>query len=289
MNLDLLTIVAQIVNFLILAVVLKLFLWDSIVSTIEERRKDIAAEMQDASRKKREAEDKAAELDEMQRELDKKREDLIKQARGEAEKKKKELLEDYRKQADEQRERWLAALEHEKQSFQREMTQSAAKEIVNTCHRVLSGVADADLEERIVGRFVEKLENLDDQVSKKLAKQEDKANESVVVRSAFPLGDEMKDRLRETIGRLTGNDELSFETEKDISAGIELRLGGMAIAWNLKQYLDDMSASIDDVLKEKLQEGGRKEEHRSQEEKDVYAGEKSDRKSNGITASHDNK
>src|SRR5665648_554544 len=102
MLLDSFTIIAQIINFLILIYLLKRFLFNRIIQIMDEREKQITDQMQDAKTAKEAAQ---KELDEQQRireELQEKWNEMLAEAKKDAQKKREELVKDARSKIDEE-------------------------------------------------------------------------------------------------------------------------------------------------------------------------------------------
>ena len=74
MLIDWFTVIAQLINFTILLVALKLLLYDRIVEAMEERRRTIEEQEERAEQARREAEERAEELEEDRHELRARRE-----------------------------------------------------------------------------------------------------------------------------------------------------------------------------------------------------------------------
>ena len=74
------TVAAQIVNFLILAVLLKRFLYGPIVRAMAAREERIASEMAVAAQKRREAEQEEAAITQKMQEIQAQRQEMLAQA-----------------------------------------------------------------------------------------------------------------------------------------------------------------------------------------------------------------
>jgi F-type H+-transporting ATPase subunit b len=78
------TIIAQIVNFLILVILLKYLLYDRIVSAMDERERKIRERLESAEKKQEEAENRKQELQAERRSLEDQRQGILAEARKEA-------------------------------------------------------------------------------------------------------------------------------------------------------------------------------------------------------------
>ena len=84
MSIDWFTFFAQIINFLILVVLLRWFLYEPIVHAMQQREERIADQLDRAKQERSEAETLAERYRSDQRKLDEQREKLLKEARKEA-------------------------------------------------------------------------------------------------------------------------------------------------------------------------------------------------------------
>src|ERR1700734_781278 len=99
MLIDWFTVGAQVVNFLVLVLLLKHFLYKPIVAAIDAREKRIAAELADADAKKAAAQKEREEFQEKNRQFDDQRSSLLAKAQAEANAERERMLGDARKDA----------------------------------------------------------------------------------------------------------------------------------------------------------------------------------------------
>src|SRR5450432_2377938 len=97
MPIDWFTVVAQVVNFLILVWLLKRFLFKPILRAIDEREKGIAAQLADAEAKNAESQKERADFQHKKEAFDQQRAALLKKATDEATAERQRLLEEARK------------------------------------------------------------------------------------------------------------------------------------------------------------------------------------------------
>ena len=121
MLIDWFTLIAQLVNFLILAWLLKRFLYHPIVTALDAREKKIASELQHATVVENEAKQSMSEWRQKNVEFEKQRMLLMQQATKAADDKKAELLIDARKEYDNLRARLEESLHHEQINLQQEI------------------------------------------------------------------------------------------------------------------------------------------------------------------------
>jgi len=100
MLIDWFTVIAQVINFLILVWLLKRFLYRPILDAIDAREKRIATELADADAKKVEAQQECDAFQHKNEEFDRQRAALLSKAADEANAERQRLLDEARKAAD---------------------------------------------------------------------------------------------------------------------------------------------------------------------------------------------
>jgi F-type H+-transporting ATPase subunit b len=247
--------IAQIVNFLILVALLRIFLYKRVIQAMDRRLKKIASHFESAEQKEAEADEKKKELEEEKAELERKRDSLMEDAREEADERRRKLLDQARAEVDEQARRWREDLAREKDAFAAELRSRAARQISAIARRALADLADADLERRMAKVLLARLAGLDEEERGEFAGAVRAGGEGVTVASAWDVPEEERseiaDAIRETFD---GEAEVRFETAPELSCGVELRAGGREIAWTVDEYVrdlaDDLAAAVDEEVKE---------------------------------------
>jgi F-type H+-transporting ATPase subunit b len=267
------TLIAQIVNFLILVWLLKRFLYGPIIRAMDQREEKIASRLKDAKAKQENAESEAEAFRKKTQELDAQREQLLAQAKQDADAHRKELMQKAREEVDALQARWRDVVAHQKRAFLQDLRQRAAQQTLAVARRALGDLAGADLEARIVEAFLARLEALPDDEWAALARPSTDEDEErvVVVRSAFELPDAARQRLQGIVRSHVGDDaQIRHETSFDLIAGIELRGQGRRIAWSLASYLD----ALEEAAAEAFEEQPQAEALQQEVERDIQRDEK---------------
>ena len=243
MLIDWFTIVAQIVNFIILVLLLRRFLYGPIIRAMEEREARIRSRLEEAKQKEQEAEGEARAWRQKNQELEELREEMLRQAGQEAEEWRHDLFRQARREVGEAKVRWQHSLEEEQGAFLRHVRERTALQVQSIARRALADLADADLEAHLADVFIRRL--ADDDGQQGVAEALAQAREPLVVRTAFPSPPEMRQKLQEAIaGRVPGGVEVRFETAPDLVCGIELRADDYRIAWSLDDYLGSLEQDL---------------------------------------------
>jgi F-type H+-transporting ATPase subunit b len=252
MEIDWFTLIAQIVNFMVLVFLLKFFLYDRIIGVIDKREEQIADRLEDSERKQREAEQRRRSLQEEQEDIRRRKSELVEKAREEAAQNRERLVEKAREEVDELRARWMEGLKRQKESFVKQFRRGAGDELVATARKVLGDLADNNLEEAIVRAFIDRLHHLSDEEQKELNRFLAEAEESVSIRSGFELSSRMRQSLSGTLVEVSGNriteDRIGFEIDTEAPGGVVLSGGGNRIGWSIENYLSSLDRFVTEAL-----------------------------------------
>lgn len=246
MLIDWFTVIAQIVNFLVLLILLRRFLYRPILNAMQAREERIAAELEAARQERREAE---AEKKEFEAQNEKLRRDYEKK-RAESEQDvvawRKQALHEARQDVEKTVSTWHKSVEQEKQAFADELRRFSVRQAYAVSRQALQDLAGIPLEERMLEKFIAVLES--GQID--LAKFKASAAEGMAVRSAFDIPKSGQERVNKILrGQLGPELVLHFETDPELLGGIELAApDGYQTAWNLKRYLDALEEELDTHL-----------------------------------------
>ncbi|MEE4276597.1 MAG: F0F1 ATP synthase subunit delta [Thermoleophilia bacterium] len=252
MQIDWLTVIAQIVNFLILVWLLHHFLYGPVTKAMERREKRIADRVQEARDAKEQAEEEKRTYRERRGALEEEKESILSEARETAQEKKKELIREARDDADARRREWLEQVETQEREFLRDLRQRVAREFFELARRTLRDMADEDLEARMARVFVRHLEELDEDDRRRLASAAEDAGGLTVQTSLDLSADEQDDLSRALVETLGADVDVAYRHEPSQPFGIELRAGSQTVDWTLDDYLDRLEHNVRDVLAERL-------------------------------------
>lgn len=259
MQIDWFTLVAQVVNFGILVLLLKRFLYTPITRAMEARESKISQRLRDAEEAREEAEEEAAAYRKKQASLEKEREDTLKKASEEAGERRKELLRQAREEVSQKERQWRESVEAEREGFLEALQREIPERFCRALRRALEDMADRELERSSVSVFLERLDGLDDDAREDL---QDAVREvdAVSVTTAFELSDEDRKRVEERVREQLDTDvDVAFEQSSDVVWGIELSAGGRQVAWSARQYVQRLHEAMGrelDRLREQDDGGG---------------------------------
>lgn len=257
MLMDWFTVLAQIVNFLILVFLLKHFLYDRIIQAMDEREKRIQNRLDEAEEKSAEAEKEAESYREKQNEWDRKHREMMDQAKDEAEKERQSLIQNAREEAESLRKRWQESVRNEKKSFLRNLRQTVVQQVYAVSRRVMKDLADADTQERVSDAFLSRLKALSSKQKDRLGKAIRNNDNSATVFSGAELSQGERQKITRAVREELSEDaEVAYEIDPDLVMGIEIKGQGEKMAWSVAHYLDELEAGARELLdKEAPSEG----------------------------------
>ncbi len=254
------TIAAQIFNFLVLVVALYYLLYGPITRAMGEREQRIADRMHDASRREEEAEEQARRYREQCRELADSRDEMLQQARKEAQTERERLVQEAREQIEGMERSWHQNLRDQRASFFRELRKRMGRELCAVARRALADLATADLQAQIVHVFIDRLQDLDDASRGQIREALEQAVHPPRVVSAFELPHDQRRAIAAAARELLGTDgQIDFRRSDELLCGLELNVGGRKVAWSLDSYLDSLEQSIAETLEREVRAEERQE------------------------------
>lgn len=239
MLIDALTVVAQIVNFLVLVWLLKKFLYRRIIDAIDAREQRIAASLAEAADREKAASGQLAAYQARLKDFEQQHASMLAQARSEAEKQYAGMMDKARDGIRALEAQWREELERERTTLLSDFRRRVAAEVVDLTRRTLQDLTCLDVQECAVRAFLEQLHTLGDDVRRSLAQGD------LLVRAPFELPEETRLRIRQAMeDHLQAPVRLRFERAPGLGLGLELRGSGWRIGWNSESYLEALQEDL---------------------------------------------
>lgn len=243
MLIDWFTVIAQIVNFLVLLLLLRRFLYRPILDAMQARERKVAERLESAAQERIRAEEERERYKALTEELRQRQSEKQNQAEEEVEAWRKQALHEARQEVDASSQSWRKSLEQEKEAFATDLRQFAVRQSYAVAEKALRDLADSSLEERLLAQFTSRLEQGEIDLEKF------KASDGLTVRSAFELPGESRKKIADSLQKSLGKVSLKYEVTPALGAGIELEsAAGYQVAWNLNRYLqvleEDLTSQI---------------------------------------------
>lgn len=243
---DWFTTIAQIVNFVILIALLKHFLYDRVLESMDRRRRELADQRAEARAAREEAESEARRHRAKTEEMEARSDQLMREARAEAARKREEMFAEAREEMERRREDWRRALDSEKERFADQVATRVGHSALRIADRVLADLAGTPVEEAMVDGFIRRLSQVDDETRAHLA--DTVAEGDVTLVSSFELDDARRADLSDAVHDHLGVGIGQFATDRDLIAGLRLEAGGRVVGWSVRDHLDAVASELGDTL-----------------------------------------
>ena len=248
MSADFYTIMAQIVNFTILAWALYKFLYKPLLVAVDKREKRIAGEIKNAEDLAAEAEKKLDALNKRYLAIDDERTQILNEAREEAEALRKQKEREIQAEMLEKRLIWQQELDREKSSVANELRQSVVNNFLEFSRKAFKQMADESLENRFISVFKSRLADLSGKDKKLLLA--DSQDAPVQIISSQELTQQTQDDLKKVLIETLDlqNPVFVFKVSPRLLCGIEFSINGNVVSWNLDDYLNTFTEKMNDAL-----------------------------------------
>lgn len=243
---DWFTTIAQIVNFVILIALLKHFLYDRVLESMDRRRRELADQRAEARAAREEAESEARRHRAKTEEMEARSDQLMREARAEAARKREEMFAEAREEMERRREDWRRALDSEKERFADQVATRVGHSALRIADRVLADLAGTPVEEAMVDGFIRRLSQVDRETRAHLA--DAVAEGDVTLVSSFELDDARRADLSDAVHDHLGVGIGQFATDRDLIAGLRLEAGGRVVGWSVRDHLDAVASELGDTL-----------------------------------------
>lgn len=246
MLIDWFTVIAQIVNFLILLFLLYRFLYKPILKTIDKRQDQMQARWDAAEEEKAQAEAAAREHRQAQRELEEQRSQILNDAKAAADEMRQREFQQAKAELAEKRQQWEEALANEQESILEDLQAEFGQQVLAIVRRVLRDLARTDLEAQTVHAFQQRLQSLDDEQRRKIAEAFAQPDQPVTVQTSYDLPESSQEDLRQTLldTHLVNGQAIHFERSPDLLFGIRLQNDAYDLAWSADDYLQDLEKTM---------------------------------------------
>lgn len=248
MLIDWFTVIAQIVNFLMLVWLLKIFLYKPILKMIADRQNEISAELNEAKLKKMEAEAEHETFRKKNNELDQQKAEKIKKVNEEMEQLREHLTSEAKLETEKRKEKWYDSLKNEKETVFRDLSDRIQKEIFSTVRKTIADLSEGSLEEHIIDIFLQRI--------KKLAKEEKEkfvASDHLQIKTASELPEILREKIIKAIQtEFEKAVEVTFIVSSDLISGIVLISNGQKLSWSIADYLSSLELRINEGVSENL-------------------------------------
>jgi F-type H+-transporting ATPase subunit b len=246
---DWFTVGAQIINFLILVVLLKKFLYGPITQAMAAREAKVKAQLAEAESSRQAATEEEAAVHQRLQELEDKRQALAAQVKAEVEDQKKALLEKARQEVEQYRQGWLQTLEREKTAMAQSLKGRVGYQVFALARLILRELGDTSLEKHVIEVFLKKLQELKPEDRQVFRESLLESGGEAVVASAFDLEEEDRTRIGAAVQAQFGTEvTLRFETDQTLIMGIEVKTLARKLSWATEGCLHNLEERLGETF-----------------------------------------
>jgi F-type H+-transporting ATPase subunit b len=249
MQIDWLTVAAQIVNFLVLIWLLQRFLYRPITDAMARREARIEERLSDAKTRRKEAEDEAEDLGQQRKALEDSRQAMLEEARVAADGLRQQLEQEIRDEAVQKRENWRGMLEQERTDFAREMQRKAGQKVLDISSRLVADFTSAALDDQIAQKFIAKLKELDTATCQKMVAAAGSADAPALVETATAFDAAARRKITRAIHEQFETDiEVAYHEDEEVLLGVRLTIGEQTMEWSAARHLKRLHRELDELL-----------------------------------------
>lgn len=248
MQIDWVTVAAQIVNFLVLVWLLQRVLYRPLSRALKARAEEVSRSLREAEAARETAEAEAEAHRRALRTFEDERHARLEALEAEAETLRAEMTGQARGEIAKRRAAWRAQLEDEKAAFLQHLRRRAGAAFVTLVRRALAEMADEDLVDRMARVFARRLSTLDPEERAHLKSSAGREG-APQVRTSFPLSAEAQAVVADAVGRVLEQEvEIDFREEPALECGIVLAIGPRHVGWTLGEHLDALERDVAGIL-----------------------------------------
>jgi len=251
MQINWFTVIAQIINFLLLVWLLRRFLYKPILDAIDERENKITSQLNEAEEKKAEAKRQQEEFILKNEQFDQQKDERMNGVLTEVKETKHKLLEEARNEANALRTKLETSYTQMQENANSEIMQRTQQEVFSIARKTLSDLASVSLEEQATLVFISKLKELKGDNKQQLIDAFKTSNKNLLVQSTFNLPEKNQQDIITTLTEILGETKTQFTTSPHLINGIELSTNEYKLAWSITEYLNSIENNISKTIKVK--------------------------------------
>ncbi len=250
MNVNWFTVIAQLVNFIILVWLLKKFLYKPVLQAIDAREKKITARLEDAKSKKEEAKKEQDEFAEKNKQFETQKKEMMDKAIADTKDQKDKLLDKAREDVDLLHTKQRKAVADMQDNLKKDLVQKTQEEVFDISRKALTEMASVSLEAQTTQLFISRLGGLENQGKQQFIDAFNSDKKPVLIQTAFDLPPKQQTEITKAVDEILGKEAaFEFKTAPEIISGISLTANGYKLSWNISAYLEGLQSTISQTIK----------------------------------------
>lgn len=249
MAFDWFTFTAQLINFVLLLVLLRVFLYRPVLSIMDEREKRLSGIWYEAERARDEAQTESERLAHERRELEAGRLARLRAIEDEADELLNRRLAEVEAEAAASRRHHQVIAEESRQQTVEWLRERSARLLVDELRSSLLELADSDLERRTIDVFSTRMRNLDAQQLSELRSAA--STRELIVTTAFVLSESERAEVTALVNEILGTRarvQPDFRQGDRLLFGIELTVGAVRVSATGSQRMESLAAEFSRAL-----------------------------------------
>jgi len=232
------TFLLEIFNFLVLVWILKRFLYQPVLDVISRRRAAIENQLAEAEQHHVDADALKEQYEHRLADWEQERQKAMDKLLHEIEENRLQQLENLKTELAQEEEKNRVARSRQDKQVIREIEQRALQQGAEFASRLLAEAAGPELENRLFDLLLDDLSVMSaDQISV-LANKWGESPERILVTSAYPLADDKRHQLEDTLSRVTGlTVPVHYEQDAELLAGLNITIGAWVLQLNVRDEL----------------------------------------------------
>jgi F-type H+-transporting ATPase subunit b len=220
-----------------------------VLGAIDRREEGIRKRLEEALAHERATEEARAAFEAERAELESRRSSRLREVEEEVETLRRERMDEVKAQVRGVHEEWQNSMRKQEEGFLDELSRRIAREGFAVARRILSDLAEAELEERVVRLFLARVSEAGPEVRDAFGTALGAAEGRAYVDTAFPLAPERQAEISSALEKWCRTPiRIEFREDPSLELGIELRAGDRKIAWSVDSYLDALRAETSSHL-----------------------------------------
>jgi F-type H+-transporting ATPase subunit b len=244
-ELDWMTFVLELINFLVLIWILNRFLYRPVMNVIAQRKAAIQKTLSDAEATRSAAQALQIQFENRLTEWEQEREKARAQLHEEVDGERTRLLQDLRNELVREREKAAAVDQRRMKDFMQQAETTAIVQGGTFASRLLYRLAQPELERRIVDMVMQDLPHLPDSQMRNIRSDPATAGLSIKITSAYPLDKVQREALCQACRALIGRQvTCEFLEDRNLIAGVRISVGSWVLRANVEDELSFFAESL---------------------------------------------
>lgn len=245
MSINWFEVLAQIFNFFFLLFLLNKFLFKPVMAAMEEREEGISNTVMNAEEKFADAEKLVKEYELKISEAKSMEEEIINQAKKDAEEKREILLTQYKEEIRLKKEIFENEFINEKSDFVKEFRKFIANYTIKISKKLLKPLSNTELEDKVFEGLLNTLSEINEDI---LMEEQKIKKETVEIQSTSIISDLQKDTLINKLLLILNKEKqdvsFDFQLNPELIYGFKIIFNTFTVNENLNFYLEDLEDEV---------------------------------------------